>query len=336
MRAAVLSLFIALGATSGTSGASAPTRSAAIAAACEPPLKVAFKVVGVGSMNVGVWYPTTDAETDVDYAKNVKGHARKDGAIDGCARFPLVVFSHGFSGCGTQVVYLTEELARRGYIVAAPDHRDALCSVTGKGSFHSIKTDQSFFEPNKWDERTHADRRDDLERTIDWMLGSSELKSAIAPGKIGLVGHSLGGYDVLGLAGGWESWTDRRVGAVVAMSPYATPFMAKNRMRAIRVPVMYQGAQWDIGITPYLRGDKGAFGLSNAPKYYVELKLGGHFEWTNLPCGSDRVSRCLSSKSNPRLIDEYAIAFLDRYLKEDATALSRLDGKGLAAYRTQN
>jgi predicted dienelactone hydrolase len=305
-------------------------------AACQPPLSVGFKVVRVGSMNVGVWYPTTGDEADIDYAKNVKGRARQDGPVDSCARFPLIVFSHGFSGCGTQVVYLTEELARRGYIVAAPDHKDALCSVTGKGSFHSIKTDQSFFEPNKWDDRTHADRRDDLERTIDWMLDSSEFKRAIAPGKIGLVGHSLGGYDVLGLAGGWDSWTDRRVGAVVALSPYATPFMVKNRMSAIRVPLMYQGAQWDVGITPYLRGDKGAFGLSNSPKYYVELKAGGHFEWTNMPCGSNRVGKCLDSKSNPRLIDEYAIAFLDRYLKDDGAALSRLDGKGLAAYRTQN
>src|SRR5262249_53053717 len=117
------------------------------------------------------------------------------------------------------------------------------------------------------------------------------------------------------------------------MSPYATPFMAKNRMRAIRVPVMYQGAQWDIGITPYLRGDKGAFGLSNAPKYYVELKLGGHFEWTNLPCGSDRVSRCLSSKSNPGLVAGSATVFLALYLKGAAAALSRLDGKGLAAFQ---
>ena len=326
MRAAAVCLLVAI------AGSSVP-RNAAIAA-CEPPFDVGFKVVRAGSANVGVWYPTSGDDSDLEYAKNVKGRARRDGAIESCARFPLVAFSHGFSGCGIQIVYLTEELARRGYIVAAPDHKDALCSVTGKGSLHAIKTDESFFAPDKWSDKTHADRRDNMERVIDWMMESSqsEFRGSIAPGKIGLVGHSLGGYDVLGLAGGWESWTDRRVGAVVALSPYATPFMVKNRMTAIRVPVMYQGAQWDVGITPYLKGDRGAFALSNTPKYYVELKGGGHFEWTNMPCGSSSVARCLSSNANPRLIDEYAIAFLDRYLKNDSSALSRLDGKGLAKF----
>src|SRR5262245_53389023 len=258
MRAAALCLLVAM------AGPSVPAPVAAIAA-CESPFEVGFKVVRAGSTNVGVWYPASGDEADLEYAKNVKGRARRDGAADSCARFPLVVFSHGFSGCGTQIVYLTEELARRGYIVAAPDHKDALCSVTGKGSPHSIKTDESFFAPDKWSDKTHADRRDNLERVIDSMMESSqsEFRGSIAPGKIGLVGHSLGGYDVLGLAGGWDSWTDRRVGAVVALSPYATPFIVKNRMTAIRVPVMYQGAQWDVGITPYLKGDRGAFALSN-------------------------------------------------------------------------
>jgi len=307
--------------------------ASAIAAECRAPFSVGFKVVRVENLNVGVWYPTTGQEADVQYASNVKGRALKDGPVDSCARFPLVVFSHGFSGCGTQTVYFTEELARRGYVVAAPDHKDALCSVTGKGNFHAIKTDQSFFSPEKWSDQSHIDRRDNLKRTISWMLASSDFKGSIAAGRIGAAGHSLGGYDVLGLIGGWESWKDDRIGAAVALSPYPTPFIVKNRLSAIRVPVMYQGAQWDMGITPYLRGDRGAFGLSNSPKYYVELKGGGHFEWTNLPCGSNPVARCLSAKSNPRLIDEYAIAFLDRYLKNDAAALSRLDGKGLAAYQ---
>jgi predicted dienelactone hydrolase len=263
----------------------------------------------------------------------VKGSAVKDGPVDRCTRFPLVVFSHGFGGCGTQTVYLTEELARHGYIVAAPDHRDALCSVTGKGAFHAIKTDQSFFDPKKWTEQTHVDRRDDLERVITYMLQTSDLKGSLDPRRIGAVGHSLGGYDVLALAGGWNSWKDDRLGAVLALSPYTAPFVDKNRLSAIRIPVMYQGAQWDWGITPSLRGDRGAFGLSNPPKYYVELKGGGHFEWTNLACGSDPVARCLSSKSNPRLIDEYGIAFFDRYLKDDGAALSRLEGKGLAVFQ---
>jgi predicted dienelactone hydrolase len=296
---------------------------------------VSFKVARVGTTNVGIWYPATAQQKDaaITYARNVKGRAVKNATANSCAQFPLVVFSHGFSGCGTQVVFFTEELARRGYIVAAPDHKDALCSVTGAGTLHQIKTDESFFKPERWSDQSHIDRRDNLRRVITWMLETSDLKSSIAPGRIGAVGHSLGGYDVLGLAGGWDNWKDGRIGAALLFSPYATPFIVKNRMSAIRVPVMYQGAQWDLGITPFLKGERGAFGLSNTPKYYVELKAGGHFEWTNLVCGSAPVPNCLGSKANARLIDEYGIAFLDRYLKNDSAPLERLNGRGLAAYQ---
>jgi hypothetical protein len=38
------------------------------------------------------------------------------------------------------------------------------------------------------------------------------------------------------------------------------------------------------------------------------------------------------SDATARLIDDYTSAFLDRYLKGDATALSRLSGAGLAAF----
>jgi len=35
---------------------------------------------------------------------------------------PLVVFSHGYSGTWRNLSWLAEELAKEGYIVAAPDH----------------------------------------------------------------------------------------------------------------------------------------------------------------------------------------------------------------------
>jgi len=38
---------------------------------------------------------------------------------------PLVLFSHGLGGCALQTIFFTEELARHGYVVAAPDHADA-------------------------------------------------------------------------------------------------------------------------------------------------------------------------------------------------------------------
>jgi len=40
---------------------------------------------------------------------------------------PLILFSHGFGGCNTQSVFLMQALAKAGYLVLAPNHRDARC-----------------------------------------------------------------------------------------------------------------------------------------------------------------------------------------------------------------
>jgi Platelet-activating factor acetylhydrolase, isoform II len=41
---------------------------------------------------------------------------------------PIVVFSHGFHGCATQSRFLVIALASAGYLVVAPNHRDAICN----------------------------------------------------------------------------------------------------------------------------------------------------------------------------------------------------------------
>ena len=284
----------------------------------------------LGGLNVGVWYPTTDKEAAIQYTATAPGMVARNGAVNRCASFPLVIFSHGFGGCGIQSLFLTEEIARRGYIVAAPDHADAQCSVTGSGVPRPLELDQSFLTPETWTDQTQAGRRGDVDRTITGMQSSADFGAALTPGRVGAVGHSLGGYTVLGVAGGWSSWQDGRITAALALSPYVAPFVVQNRVGSIRVPVMYQGAQFDIGITPTLGP---AFRASNSPKYYAELMLGNHFIWTNLECSGKTGTDCVRSDATARYIVDYGGAFLDRYLKGDAGPLQSLNGAGLASYQ---
>ena len=65
----------------------------------------------------------------------------------------------------------------------------------------------------------------------------------------GLVVHSLGGYTVLALGGGWKSWKLSGVKAVLALSPYSAPFTVSHTLGDIHIPVMYQGGTLDAGIT---------------------------------------------------------------------------------------
>ena len=149
---------------------------------------------------------------------------------------------------------------------------------------------------------------------IDGLLSDSEFQRVIDAQNIGASGHSLGGYTVVGMVGGWSSWVDSRIRAVLALSPYVMPFQVHKTLADIRVPLMYQGGTLDIGVTPFLKGINGAYRQANPPVFFVELKNAGHFAWTN--CGSAlTTAACLATKVNARLINEYGIAFFDRYLK---------------------
>ena len=243
--------------------------------------------INIAGRRVAIWKPA--------------GTAPPDG-------YPVILFSHGFTGCGTQSVFLTEGLAQAGYFVLAPDHRDAACGPGHEGKlFEKLSTMRSevpFHNPDAWSKATYGDRRADLEAILDTILKEKSFQGVpIDSSRIGLAGHSLGGYTVLALAGAWPSWKDRRVKAVLALSPYCAPFIMKGDLGHLDVPVMYQGGTLDIGITPSVRRPGGAYDLTSAPKYFLDLAGAGHFAWTNL------------DKSYQSLINDYAVAFFDRYLK---------------------
>src|SRR5262249_38839419 len=119
-------------------------------------------------------------------------------------------------------------------------------------------------------------------------------------------------------------------------SPYALPFSLNGTLSGVHVPLMYQGADFDVGITPFLEGPTGAYQMSHAPKYFVKLRGGSHFEWTNLICvGRKTVDGCIAAKRNAQLINDYSIAFLNTYLKHLTSSLLTSKGSELSAYSYQ-
>lgn len=282
---------------------------------------VGYRTSEIAGRAVALWYPTEDHASDYAYGANFSGVlAAHAAAAKACgARVPLVVFSHGDLGCGLQSVTFTEELARHGYVVAAPDHADAaLChtisAATGKKP-SPPPAQPAILNPQAWNDGSRLDRRQDIEAVIDTLLGDREFSAVIDPERIGLAGHSLGGYTVVGISGGWPSWRDERVRAVLALSPYVMPFQVKGTLGAVRIPIMYQGGTLDLGITPFLEGANGAFAAAKSPAYLVILPAAGHFAWVN--CRQEHTTRaCLEHVANARLVAAYGIAFFDRYLKE--------------------
>jgi predicted dienelactone hydrolase len=285
---------------------------------------------------MAVWYPSGAAQTTFQYTSDTATTLAHNGSpLAGCGAFPLVIFSHGLGGCGTQSLFITETLARQGYVVAAPDHADADCRVDGSGGQLSQEQEPSIFDPKTWTDTTYVGRKDDMELAISLMTAGAWAGVTDA-NRIGVVGHSLGGYTALGVAGGWSSWRDARIKAALLLSPYSLPFSIKETLGDVTAPLMYQGAQGDIGITPFVEGPNGAYARSNSPKYFVKLRGGNHFTWTDILCAKEKtVANCIADKPEAQIINDYGFAFLNTYLKGQDAPLLTGAGMGLAAYTYQ-
>jgi len=97
--------------------------------------------------------------------------------------YPLVVISHGYSNSPAAMTWLTENLASKGYVVAAIRHEDPPITDTAK-----------FAQPL-------------LRRPLDIAFVTHTLKGILArehlvdPARVALIGYSIGGYGVLTAAG---------------------------------------------------------------------------------------------------------------------------------------
>jgi predicted dienelactone hydrolase len=305
------------------------------APSCTAPFKVGYRIIRVGKLTAALWYPTAARERTEAYADGTRGDiARGAPPLVSCGGFPLVVFSHGLGGCGIQSVFFTEALARQGYVVVAPDHADAsFCSTDGRRPAAPQTMPPPLLDPGSWNAGSYLDRRDDVRTVLDAMLRDAAFRDAIAPDRIGIAGHSLGGYVGLAMTGAWKDWHDPRLRAALLLSPYSLPLSLRGELRAVRVPVMYQGAELDVFVTPFIEGPQGAYAAAHAPKYFAKLRGGHHFAWTNLQCiGAATAAACARERPEARLINAYGIAFFEQHLKGRAQTLLRAAAPNLSAY----
>lgn len=259
--------------------------------------------------------------------------------------YPLVLFSHGFGGCSTQSKFLTSAIADAGYIVIAPEHKDANCrggasqsSAANGGSIRDrirnrimsdqhgdMRPDISFRKPEKWSDKTYIDRRNDVESVLNAAAASGKIGSAVIDiSRIAVMGHSLGGYTAMAMGGAWPAWKEPRIQTVIALSPFAQPFFnTGNGLSRMNVPVMLQGGTRDMGITPELNKANGIYDMLGEPKYFVEFDQTGHFGFTD------------AIDSHHDLMISYSIAFLDCNLKQKNCGTLNQKQNGVSELRSK-
>ena len=146
-------------------------------------------------------------------------------------RFPLVVLSHGFGGWAGGMTYLAENLASKGYVVAAIDHADGQGGSGGvegrlrvAGSIVNRARDQQAVVAAL--SARAADPKD---------MASAHIDAA----NIAVIGYSMGGFGVLATAG---AAYDKAGGAVA-------PLGGRLDDQTVRTPM--PGLKATVAIAPW-------------------------------------------------------------------------------------
>ena len=212
--------------------------------------------------------------------------------------YPLIIFSHGMGGCPGNTDSIQGRLADAGYIVVAPKHADCFSG--------SSKPDDPWGEPQDWDDTSNSNRRDDIHAVLDALPSSNYAQYVEDFSRVGCMGHSMGGYTCMGVAGAWESWNRTEIVAVVALSPWHRPYLVNNQVGAMTgVATLYQGGTWDNPITSELTQSGGTYDQTWPSKYLQVFKRAGHMAWTD----GD-----LSSRFHKQM-NYYHASFFDAFLK---------------------
>ena len=169
-----------------------------------------------------VWYPAAAQHAGQDIAPGTQdrftvpasGTPRSQTAVRDAAAltgtYPLIIFSHS-SGAGRRsATFLCTHLSSHGYVVAALDHSEVVATELAR---KADETDEQ--RAARWSALI-ASRVPDVRLLLDHMLDGAAWDSAakLDPTRIGIVGHSFGGWTALA-----APEVEQRIHAVVTLAP---------------------------------------------------------------------------------------------------------------------
>lgn len=195
-------------------------------------------------------------------------------------RLPLVLVSHGTGGTLWAYRDLAAHLARHGFVVALVEH------------LGNSRADNSLAGTTA----NLVNRPRQLHLAIDAVLADALLGSQVAIDKgVGAIGHSMGGYSALALAGG-QPWTgpeergnshsepvevvhDTRLRALVLLNPAAAWFMPEGALRGVTAPILLLTGERDDA-TPAWQSDIVRHGVAHPTTVVDQVVPGaGHFSF---------------------------------------------------------
>ncbi|HYC00144.1 MAG TPA: acetylxylan esterase [Candidatus Limnocylindrales bacterium] len=178
-----------------------------------------------------VWYPATAAHAGKDTAAETRDKydllpgfpplsqsAVRDAEAER-GKYPLVIFSHGFGGHRRQSTFLCTHLASHGYVVAAMDHTGNTVIDMAQMTMQ-VMMGQPMPDIAATIHELIQARPADVRFVIDSVLAGNAGVPAdfVDESRIGMSGHSFGGWTTLKTAG-----LERRIRAALALAPAGGP-----------------------------------------------------------------------------------------------------------------
>jgi predicted dienelactone hydrolase len=312
---------------------------------------------------IEIWYPAADAyrgqdvsDASCDRYELLAGFPPVSqqavrGATPRTGQYPLVLFSHGFGGHRRQSTFLLTHLASHGYVAAAVDHSgntvvdmmQLVMAMQGGGPPPDVAGMLRQFI---------AARPADVAFMLDELLGGAvaELAPVIDRNRIGMSGHSFGGWTTLMVTA-----RDRRIRAALALAPAggSMPLPENPLADALDfawgrdVPTLYLVAERD-SVLP-LRGMHELFAKTACAKRMAVLKNADHMHFCDRieevhelfrlmpPPGAQRIVSAVPpigelapAEHGYLFVRGLGLAHMDAALKDNAAARQLL-GDGLRA-----
>ncbi|RXK52855.1 alpha/beta hydrolase [Oleiharenicola lentus] len=223
-----------------------------------------------GSIPAVVQYPTDQAAAGVTV-----GPFRWEASLNAplpSGRHPLGLISHGAGGSHLLYRELATHLACSGWIV--------LCAEAPRDN----RNDNSL----SYTDESVTNRCRHLSATLDHLLAHGQFGPAIDHGRVGLVGHSLGGCAALALAGA-QPWSrkrtpipvtpDPRFRAAVLMAPATGYYRGPDALAGVTGKFLVLAGEKD-NVTPAEDIRRDLRGLPPAvASEFVVIKDAGHFSF---------------------------------------------------------
>jgi predicted dienelactone hydrolase len=291
-----------------------------------------------------IWYPAGAAHRGQDLTEatqdeysiliglpGVRQEAVRD-AAPAAGRFPLVIFSHGYSGHRRQSTFWTTHLASHGYVVVAPDHTG---NTTKEIIEQTLAAQSGKAVPSLLDNITSSttQRPDDARFVLAQMLdgGAGSLAPPIDGEHVGMAGHSFGGWTTLTTVR-----REPRIRAAVVLAPAggfapAAPNPLAETVELAwerEVPTLFLAAALENVLSPESVVD--LYERTRDPKRMLVLENADHFHFCDRAAEVHEIFRAMPWPGGGAAMAERIPPFTELVAAQAAYDLTR--GAGLAHF----